>query len=764
MEKKYTNYLLLLGVISYLFLFYQEVLLSPNEYLFSATGDGIKNYFTFVSQIKEDSSTISTAMNYPYGEHFLYLDCHPALSIIIRYLGVIFPIIIPHAVGIINVMMIASIGLSTWLIYLILMRYNVRPIVAAFAGFGIAVLAPQISRITGHYALSYSFFIPLLWYLTLRFYESKQKWKWSIIISIVTIYWFFTHAYLGMISFMFLFSFTLLNGLLSFKASYGRLSFYFHLFVQAVLPLLIMFVYSKWSDTHLYRTDNPYGFFIASSHLDSIIFPNHPPLNQLFGSYFELNQHWEGWAYIGIGTSLSLCFSTLYFIYFLIRYRKSPFKTLEIPIHLLIVLFASVLILLLSFAFPFTRYPELLETFSAIKNFRGIGRFAWVFYYSSTIISIIFIYKICNQSRKTFWTAIPALLISTSFLVEGIPYHQKIYNQINQMPNYFNPKMMDNDWKKTISEIDFSKYQAIIPLPFYHIGSEVFSKEPSDKNLVISMVMAYYSNLPLVANHSGRTSIQEAKNCMQVISSTFYEKSYQKDIKDPRPFLLIYTHEELLDGEKDLLNRATLINKNNSFSTYEISVDALFFNGGTEEIKAFNSKKEKLTKKGPFLIDADSSSYIYYNAHDKKPSKISFNANGSLEVFKGNYTVLGEFEKDALKDSTAYIASFWMYNNGRNFGQDIPGITLFYQINFPDNLVWAERETVNLGLIQFGDWSLVELKFIANSNFPSLICIKGEDDSQQILNINDVLIRPANVNVYREDKNGLFMNNHRIKY
>ena len=58
--------------------FYGNIIFDPNNHLFSVDGDGIKNYFTYAYQIKHNHSFINfEGMNYPYGEHFLYTDCHP---------------------------------------------------------------------------------------------------------------------------------------------------------------------------------------------------------------------------------------------------------------------------------------------------------------------------------------------------------------------------------------------------------------------------------------------------------------------------------------------------------------------------------------------------------------------------------------------------------------------------------------------------------------------------------------------------------------
>ncbi len=53
---------------------YGKILANSNDYMFTESGDGIKNYFTYAYHITHDSSYINfSGMNYPYGEHFFYI-------------------------------------------------------------------------------------------------------------------------------------------------------------------------------------------------------------------------------------------------------------------------------------------------------------------------------------------------------------------------------------------------------------------------------------------------------------------------------------------------------------------------------------------------------------------------------------------------------------------------------------------------------------------------------------------------------------------
>jgi hypothetical protein len=107
------NYIIYLLALIIVFAFYHKVLLHPNQYMFSNSGDGMKNYYTYAYHIKNDASYVNfNGMNYPYGENYLYTDCHPVLANALMVLGNIFPSTKLYNIGIINFLMIISIFLT----------------------------------------------------------------------------------------------------------------------------------------------------------------------------------------------------------------------------------------------------------------------------------------------------------------------------------------------------------------------------------------------------------------------------------------------------------------------------------------------------------------------------------------------------------------------------------------------------------------------------------------------------------------------------
>ena len=171
-----------------LFLFYNKVLLNLNNYVFAPTGDGIKNYYTYMFQAKYgDSFWNFKGMNYPFYEHIVYTDAHPLLAFIVGKLG-----LAEYGVGILNFLMLISYPIAAVIIHSILKHYKVSSIWAFLGALSICFLSPQIFRLTGHLSLSYVFAIPLMWYLILKTEQYKGP-LWPLVIFITLFVFFFTH-------------------------------------------------------------------------------------------------------------------------------------------------------------------------------------------------------------------------------------------------------------------------------------------------------------------------------------------------------------------------------------------------------------------------------------------------------------------------------------------------------------------------------------------------------------------------------------------
>ena len=357
-------------IISTLFMmgFYGQILMQPNDYLFTQKGDGIKNYYTYAYHIQHDSSYIHfSGMNYPYGEHYLYTDCHPVIANSFQLVSKYIPSVSNYSIGFLNMMMLLSIFFSFFVIYALLRGFNIQKWLSVIFSFSIVILSPQIFRLGGHLALSYSIAIPFSWWLLLKVFK-KNKYYFSLFLN--NLFWMFIHGYLGIIILFFLITLTIVRYLFD-KGRRTQIQHYLKIFFSLVLPIILFFAFTKLTDTHTHRTDNPSGFFLYNAELDDVFLPHHPPisvwLDRLTNHGIKLQ--WEAWSYMGISVTLLSIFILGIFILQLISRKKSRYlnyffqnRTLNNSV------IAAFMVLLFAMAFPFKQIPALLDIFPVLKQ------------------------------------------------------------------------------------------------------------------------------------------------------------------------------------------------------------------------------------------------------------------------------------------------------------------------------------------------------------------------------------------------------------
>ncbi len=197
-------------------------------------------------------------------------------------------------------------------------------------------------------------------------------------------------------------------------------------------------------------------------------------------------------------------------------------------------------LLVLFFGIPFRfGLEDVLEYVPILKQFRAIGRFAWVFYFATSIYAVYLInfwlQSIQSKTRKVLLM----LLLPVLMIAEGLPYHTEVVNKISQVKNSFNKKNLDSQISSVIENIDPSKFQATVPIPFYNIGSENYEKESSNETYVNSMLLSYHTGLHITASYLTRISLQKSRNSMQFFAPKFYKNPIESNYVSTLTFLVI---------------------------------------------------------------------------------------------------------------------------------------------------------------------------------------------------------------------------------
>jgi hypothetical protein len=753
--------------------FYGKVLMNPNSYLFNDTGDGFKNYYTFYYHSVNDSSyTEFNGMNYPYGEHYLYTDCHPIIANTFQFLGNFSDEISRYPIGFLNFIMIAAIFFTFLLVYKLLVALKINPWIATIFTIGIVILQPQIFRITGHFALSYSIAIPLAWLLLIKSYNKGRKASYVWLLFATNLFWFFIHAYLGMILVFFQLAFYLvvyINDKIHHRGIDKR---HLRFFFAAVIPPLIFRLYVFITDDHLYRTDNPSGFFLYNAEPDDFFVPHHPPFRTFLDkiSGLEINLQWEAWNYIGLVFGIITAFVLILSLSRIFTNKTKPlFDRIFNQTILNLSLLASLIVLLFAFAFPFKLFPSLTDFIPWVKQFRATGRFGWVFYYVGSVFSVYVIQQIYDSLVGRKHQAFAYILIALTGIipiVEGWAYHTETSGKITQTKNLFLEENLPKTLRYGLDEISPDEYQALIPIPFYYIGSESFSRPVQNKIEHLSMLISAYKKIPIIGAYLTRTSIQESKNSVQLMSPAYYPKKIMNDISNEKPFLLVASKEQKTKYELALLTKSQMIFTSSDYSFYKIEKDELFKNTYAEELKKFRELKPRLKKQQGFLTD-HSGSYIFYNDYEKSKSKIAFESTGAYSGIKKGKNEFASFDPNTFEKDKTYVVAAWMYNNHKD------ALNLWFRFmveeyDEPNNQWFTTTGFPEFSEVIYGNWSLVELEFkVRDPKNKVLIVSKGKDNSKADLHLDDLLIYEKGALIYKVKRAGsspvLFKNNQDIR-
>ena len=761
-SKKY--FLLTIALTSCLiFFFYGKIILSPNQYLFAPTGDGFTAYYNTSWHIEFDSSyTEFKGSNYPFGENTIYSEYRLLISNAIKALGNFLPSIKKENVGITNLSILFSILFCALFIFLILNELRVKEWLAVCATIGITFLAPQVGRFDNHLTLAYLNCFPMTWYFMIKYFISKDKKKWTSLLLLNNIGWFFIHSYLGLIAALFSGAFWLVY--LIKNKNWKILKNYLHFFIQVFIPLIGFMAFVKMTDIHVDRTENPLGFLLYNAEPDDIFIPHHAPLRPILDYFFDIHLKWEAWSYVGILTTLILLFLFFHFGKKAIE-QKSIYPKLDWlqNEHLKIAFPASLLCLIFAFGYPFKAFPILLEWIPLVKNFRTTGRIGWIFYFVSTISVTFVIHEHLEQLKEKRKNIIIFLGISALpllYLVEGFAHHLEMSEKVTTKINVFKKENLREDYLKALEKIDISKYQAIIPLPFYYCGSENFSRPIHDHSSEVSKIFSYHTQIPLLAFDVGRTSIPESKKIVQIVTPNIYKKLITNDLTSEKPFLIIES-DELTLYENELKNRSTIIYETKDFRVREISKSKLLNVDSTkllyelEKLKAsLGFEKEPSSQSPPInnnILTTDTLAFFYQNNFEKKPSQFARFSKGAFEKTKRGENELARFNSNTFEKDKTYVLSAWFFNGQNDALND------WFRFIVEERNPKTGKSKYTTSFPEFsevidGDWSLVEMNF--KVNFPEneirIITIGKKLTLDLPLYIDDLMIRKKGVDIFEE--------------
>lgn len=612
---------ILLSIILLVTVFHKTVF-NLNQCYFSPEGDGMQSYYTAWYHAKFDKSYhYFGGMNYPYHELVLYSGCQPIISNTIHFISKNLVDISNYTVGILNFTILFSIVAGVLFLYLIFVRLKLPGIYSAFISVLICFASPQLVRISAHYSLAYLFFIPLLIYLLIMFQQTGKYRLFSFLIFLSTLLAAFTHIYFlsfyGIILLIFWIYFFINRNFIPLAKNMFAVV---HIIIQLILPVIILQLYSIFLDPVSDRTSRPYGFMDYRAFPESVLLPLFQPygnfLKPLFASLNYIG--FEGKSYAGL---VAVIIFIILLIKSLVHVFKLNFKKafrVTDNNFLNLIFWAGFVALLYSFGFPFfLNLENLINYIGPLKQLRAIGRFAWVFYYS---INIVAFYQLWQYTRRFTAKNLKILLLVLPVLILFIDawfnFHglgNLIHNKRTELSDFHNSTEM-NRWVK---KLDVQKYQAIIPLPYFHIGSENIGLEPVNRVFYNTCYVSLKTGLPTTGAMLSRTSVSQSLKNTALFFGPCIRPAVLDDLPCKKPFLVVcQPTDSMNETMKYLLSQSEFLEKTSHFNLYELpyavlehisdSVSYISFRHKNIILKSDESVSEfMINSKNTLILDTD---------------------------------------------------------------------------------------------------------------------------------------------------------------
>ena len=566
---KIKEFVLALASLSAVFIatFY-DFFVHPSR-LLPAAGDGMKNYFTYLYHIKYDKNYWKfDGMNYPFGENVVFTDNQPILSNLVKAIYQIFPISTSGLIAIHNwVVFLGIIGGGLGFFYS-LKLLKVRLDLAIATSAGIMLLQPHILRLESHYSMAFSF-LPWIFYFWIRIWQNDAHKKTNLWIGTISFFAGMIHMYhflaISMTCILAIFlTFVIVK---DWKSSFGAL------LLQVVVPFIFLFVISNYIYPVHDRPSDPWGFFSYTATWETLFFsyklPLFPFIDENIFKIRTINQR-EGLNYMGLVAALS--------VIILIFRSARAYKKIGQIIHPKSGINAKLgwiflLSALASFGFPFiiSGLEWLLSYAGPFKQFRAVGRLAWVSFFAVNLIALPFVFTKLAGIHDRFKSNFLSYSIVSIILIEAIMLKPSTDNP---------PQLIDAFKEKTFDvPINFNGYQAILPDPYLHIGSECFGWADLGGNQDQNFKFGYQSGLPNLGVVLSRNSLSQSLLMNELICKPYKVPDIIQVIKkkDQRPLLVFYSKLELYNRGSGLdhwTSGAPVVYENNDFVLKKLELPA----------------------------------------------------------------------------------------------------------------------------------------------------------------------------------------------
>jgi hypothetical protein len=302
-----------------------------------------------------------------------------------------------------------------------------------------------------------------------------------------------------------------------------------------------------------------------------------------------------------------------------------------------------------------------------------------------------------------------------------------------------------------LNKVDFSTYQALMPLPYYHIGSE---------NIWLEFYYPLYKKIQYTALHSGvpdmgvnmsRSAIGRMVKSMQWSLQPCESPAMLGDLPDSRPVALMIAPEKWDDVKvryKHLISKATLVYDSPEMRIMSLVPDSVrtYARELSDVIEAEASQPNQQTIRGGWKsANIGKGWFLHQNYDSLSTSKHIFQGKGAGSGNMGDSTWI--WNKPMPKGE--YNFSLWI-----KVTEDM-GMThevKFVQRSLADNHeINFRHEGLRYYIVTIVDgWALFDLHFSVYEDNSRMQIFLHKKNVNAPFWFDEVMIKPAEATVYRQ--------------
>ncbi|MFT5970507.1 MAG: hypothetical protein ACI8ZO_001019, partial [Flavobacteriales bacterium] len=310
-----------------------------------------------------------------------------------------------------------------------------------------------------------------------------------------------------------------------------------------------------------------------------------------------------------------------------------------------------------------------------------------------------------------------------------------------------------------LSKIDSDLFEAILPLPYFHIGSEIANTyNIVESSFSIPTTISYKTGIPMIGVCMSRTSFNQTISNLSLVKVPHSAIPFVNSFSNDKFILIIKSNYSLSEGELELLSHANLMTKKEDYELYSIQIKAL---------KEYMNEPKKLAQ---YLLETQDSLYVVQDGRgqyisdiddvielnfDEMPNRKGMFDTGALILDKPGDNLILEVPFSSPQDSLILI-EFWV----KAKSYDLAKTRLLWQRITKDKKMYPP----NFSLLEMvksvaDDWWLISLP-VENVEELKSLKVWTVQSTNAPLHIDNVLIRSSKSTVIRKKGNILQKDNY----